>query len=77
MVLFSYLFNYFQLLDFFKKFFTIVSNTAVNILTYSSLNIKKLFLKISSQSLFSVLNCMNGFRLLIYTDKLPVGKFIA
>ena len=77
MVLFSYLFNYFQLLDFFKKFFTFVSNTAVNILTYSSLNIKKLFLKISSQSLFSVLNCMNGFRLLIYTDKLPVGKFIA
>lgn len=77
MVLFSYLFNYFQLLDFLKKFFTFVSNTAVNILTYSSLNIKKLFLKISSQSLFSVLNCMNGFRLLIYTDKLPVGKFIA
>lgn len=77
MVLFSYLFNYFQLLDFLKKFFTFVSNTAVNILTYSSLNIKKLFLKISSQSLFSVLNCMNGFRLLIYTDKLPVGKLIA
>ena len=45
---FILLFNYFQLLDFFQ-FFTFVSNIAVNILTYSSVHIKKLFLKISSQ----------------------------